>query len=183
MRKGGERQGRGGRGRKRGRKLHQSKQQQTQTLCTTITTHTNTSKNKHQNKHKHYNNTTEPTTSPLKRATGQHQPPVEAVGQVHCDHGASGGGVEAHVVRGVVEELGTSVTLHVVGIKVPPSQLDINPILLGGGGIKGISVMRQGVWRGEGGEGEEEGGEEKGREEGEGGEGEEGNRWGGGEVE
>ena len=61
-----------------------------------------------------------------------------------------------------------------MGVKVPPSQLDINPILLGGGGIKGISVMRQGVWREEGGEGEEE----KGREEGEGGEGEEGNRWG-----
>ena len=42
-----------------------------------------------------------------------------------------------------------------MGVEVPPSQLDINPILLGGGGIKGVSVMRQRVWRGEGGEEEE----------------------------
>ena len=42
-----------------------------------------------------------------------------------------GGGVDGHVVRGVVQELGPCVALNVVGVVIPPSQLHIQPVLLG----------------------------------------------------
>ena len=56
--------------------------------------------------------------------------PVEVVGEVQGNHEATGGGVDAHVVRGVVEELGTGVSLHVVRVVVAPTQLDVHPVLL-----------------------------------------------------
>ena len=45
---------------------------------------------------------------------------VEVVGQVLRHHAAGGRGVDAHVVRRVVEELAPGVTLDVVGVVVTP---------------------------------------------------------------
>ncbi len=42
------------------------------------------------------------------------------------------GGVDGHVVCGVVQELGTRVALNVVGVVVTPPQLDIDPVLVAG---------------------------------------------------
>ena len=65
--------------------------------------------------------------------------PVQVVGQVNGDHDSGGGGVDAHVVRGVVQELGSSISLHIVRVVVPPPQLNIHPVLLSSGGIHHIS--------------------------------------------
>ena len=45
---------------------------------------------------------------------------VEVVGEVHGHHTAGGRGVDAHVVRRVVEELATGVPLDVVSVVVTP---------------------------------------------------------------
>ena len=46
--------------------------------------------------------------------------------------GTCGGGVDRHVVSGVVEELGAGVPLDVMGIVVTPAQLHIYPVLVAG---------------------------------------------------
>ena len=56
--------------------------------------------------------------------------PVEVVGQIYAYQDASGGWVDAHVVCGVVEELGAGVALNVVAVVVAPSQLDVELVLL-----------------------------------------------------
>ncbi len=46
---------------------------------------------------------------------------VQVVGKVDGDETTGGRRVDAHVVGGVVEELGARVTLHVVRVKVAPT--------------------------------------------------------------
>lgn len=58
---------------------------------------------------------------------------MEVVGQVDGDQNAGWRGVDAHVVGGVVEELGPGVSLYIVRVVVSPSQLNVQPILLGRG--------------------------------------------------
>lgn len=55
---------------------------------------------------------------------------MQVVGQVYSDEQSSGRGVDRHVVCGVVQELGARVPLHVVGVVVAPTQLDVQPVLL-----------------------------------------------------
>ena len=43
-----------------------------------------------------------------------HIVPVKVVCEIKSDHDASGGRVDAHVVGGVVQELGSGVSLHVM---------------------------------------------------------------------
>lgn len=57
---------------------------------------------------------------------------MEVVGQVDGDEHPGGGGVDAHVVGGVVQELGSSVALDVVRVVVSPAKLYVDPVLLGG---------------------------------------------------
>lgn len=64
--------------------------------------------------------------------------PVQVVGQINGNEHPSGRGVDAHVVCGVVQELGPGVALDVVGVVVAPAQLDVNPVLLGGGAVHHI---------------------------------------------
>lgn len=64
--------------------------------------------------------------------------PVQVVGQINGNEHPSGRGVDAHVVRGVVQELGPGVALDVVGVVVAPAQLNVNPVLLGGGAVHHI---------------------------------------------
>ena len=69
---------------------------------------------------------------------------MKIVGQIDGDEDAGGTGVDTHVVGGVVEEFGTGVSLHVVGIVVTPPQLNVDPILLGRGGIHHVPERRAG---------------------------------------
>ena len=64
---------------------------------------------------------------------------MQVVGEVDGDEDAGGGGVDAHVVHGVVEELGACVPLDVVGVVVAPPQLDVQPELLGGRAVHRVS--------------------------------------------
>ena len=70
---------------------------------------------------------------------------MKIVGQIDGDEDAGGTGVDTHVVGGVVEEFGTGVSLHVVGIVVTPPQLNVDPILLGRGGIHHVPERR--AWK------------------------------------
>ena len=68
-------------------------------------------------------------------------PRVEVVREVHRQQRARGGGVDGHVVGGVVEELGPRVPLNVVRVKVAPPQLHVQP-KLGGGDRAVVRVPR-----------------------------------------
>ena len=57
---------------------------------------------------------------------------VQIVGQVDGDHAARRRRIDAHVVRGVVEELGARIALDVVRVVVAPAQLHVQPVLLRG---------------------------------------------------
>ena len=63
---------------------------------------------------------------------------VVVVGQVDRDEHAGGRPVNRHVVRGVVEELGPGVALNVVRVVVTPPELDVEPVLGGGGAVVGV---------------------------------------------
>lgn len=70
--------------------------------------------------------------------------PVQVIGQVDGNEYTCGRRVDTHVVRGVVQELGPGVALNVVGIIVPPAQLDVNPVFLGGGAVHHIPEDKEG---------------------------------------
>jgi hypothetical protein len=53
--------------------------------------------------------------------------------------------VDGHVVGTVVEELGTSVSLDVVGVEVSPSELHVDPVLAARGAVE--HVLRVGEER------------------------------------
>lgn len=71
--------------------------------------------------------------------------PVQVISQVNGNENAGGGGVDAHVIRGVVQKLGPGVALNVMGVVVSPSQLDVNPVFLCGGAVHHVSVGEQAV--------------------------------------
>ena len=60
---------------------------------------------------------------------------MKVVGQINTNHDASGTGIDRDVVGGVIEELGTSVSINVVRVEIAPSELDIKPVLGGAGAI------------------------------------------------
>ena len=68
--------------------------------------------------------------------------PVQVVCEVDGQQDTGGRGVDAHVVGGVVEVLGARVPLDVVGVVVPPPQLDVQPVLLGGGAVHHVSGVQ-----------------------------------------
>lgn len=68
---------------------------------------------------------------------------MEVVGQVDGDEHPRGGGVDTHVVGGVVQELGTGIALDVVGVVVSPAELDVDPVLLGGGAVHHIPEEKE----------------------------------------
>ena len=55
---------------------------------------------------------------------------VQVVRQVDGDHDSGGGGVDRHVVRRVVQELGAGVALNVVAVVVAPAQLHVQPVFV-----------------------------------------------------
>ena len=55
---------------------------------------------------------------------------VQVVGKIDTNHQTSGRGVDTHAVRGVVEVLGTDITLDVVRIVITVTKLNINPELV-----------------------------------------------------
>lgn len=63
---------------------------------------------------------------------------MQVVSQVDSNEHSGGGGVDAHVVRGVVQELGSGISLYVVRVVVAPSELDVNPVFLCGGAVHHI---------------------------------------------
>ena len=60
---------------------------------------------------------------------------MQVVGEVDGDEAACGRWIDRHVVRGVVEELCPRVALDVMRVVVTPPQLDVDPVLGGGGAI------------------------------------------------
>ena len=66
--------------------------------------------------------------------------PVKIVSQVNANEHPSGGGVDTHVVSGVVEVFCTCVSLNVVGVVVSPAELYINPVLLGCGTVHDVTA-------------------------------------------
>lgn len=71
---------------------------------------------------------------------------MEVVSQVNGNENAGGGGVDAHVICGVVQKLGPGVALNVMRIIVPPSQLNVNPVFLCGGAVHHVSVGGKDVY-------------------------------------
>ena len=70
---------------------------------------------------------------------------MKVVGQVDGDEHSGGRRVDAHVVCGVVQELGASVALNVVRVVVAPAELDVNPVFLGGGAVHYIPEEKRTV--------------------------------------
>mmetsp|Transcript_51851 Transcript_51851/g.121766 ORF Transcript_51851/g.121766 Transcript_51851/m.121766 type:complete len:1251 (+) Transcript_51851:175-3927(+) len=60
----------------------------------------------------------------------------QVVRQVDGNQRARRRGVDRHVVRGVVEELGARVALDVVRVEVAPAQLHVDPVLVGAAGVE-----------------------------------------------
>ena len=65
---------------------------------------------------------------------------MKIVRQIERDQHPSGGGVDTHVVSGVVKELGSRVSLDVVRVVVAPAQLDVNPVLLSCGAVHDVTM-------------------------------------------
>ena len=66
--------------------------------------------------------------------------PVKIVSQVNTDEHPSRGGVDTHVVSSVVKVLCACVSFNVVGIVVSPTELYINPILLGRSAVHNVTA-------------------------------------------
>ena len=77
---------------------------------------------------------------PLCGGSSNYPLPVQVVGEINGDHDTGRGGVDTHVVCGIVEELGSRVALYIVAVVVPPTQLHVHPVLLGRRGIHYIST-------------------------------------------
>ena len=60
---------------------------------------------------------------------------MQIVGEVDRDQHPGGGGVDAHVVRSVVEKLGARVSLNIVAVVISPPQLDVEPEFLRRGAV------------------------------------------------
>lgn len=60
---------------------------------------------------------------------------MEVVSQVDSNEHPGGGGVDTHVVGGVVQELCPGVALDVMRVIVTPAQLNVNPVFLCGGAV------------------------------------------------
>lgn len=57
---------------------------------------------------------------------------MQVVSEVNANQQPCWRGIDTHVVCGVIEKLGTGVTLNVMRVVVTPPQLYINPVLLCG---------------------------------------------------
>lgn len=55
---------------------------------------------------------------------------VQVVREIDANEHAARGRVDGHVVCRVVQELGASVSLHVVRVEVAPPQLNVDPVLV-----------------------------------------------------
>lgn len=69
--------------------------------------------------------------------------PVQVVSQVDSNEHSGGGGVDTHVVCGVVQELGSGIALNVMRVIVAPSELNVNPVFLCGGAVHHIPEKGQ----------------------------------------
>ena len=63
---------------------------------------------------------------------------VQVVTQVKGAEHTGGGGIQGHVVCGVVQELRAGIALDIVGIKVAPAELHVNPELAASGAFEAI---------------------------------------------
>ena len=65
---------------------------------------------------------------------------MKIVSQVNANEHPSRGGVDTHVVSGVVKVFCTCISLNVMGIVVSPAELYINPVLLGCGAVHNVTA-------------------------------------------
>ena len=68
---------------------------------------------------------------------------VHVVGQIDGNEAAGGGWVNGDVVSSVVKELGTGISLNIMRVKITPSQLDINPVLIGSSPVIVLLLLMQ----------------------------------------
>ena len=64
---------------------------------------------------------------------------MKIVGQINANEDPSRGGVNAHVICGVVKVFGACVSLDVMRIVVTPTKLYIDPVLLSCGAIHDVT--------------------------------------------
>lgn len=69
--------------------------------------------------------------------------PVKIVSQVNANEYPSRGGVDTHVVRGVVKVFCACVSLDVVGVVVSPAELYVDPVFLGRGTVHDVTAKKQ----------------------------------------
>mmetsp|Transcript_39638 Transcript_39638/g.86525 ORF Transcript_39638/g.86525 Transcript_39638/m.86525 type:complete len:232 (+) Transcript_39638:1500-2195(+) len=72
---------------------------------------------------------------PISKAT------VQVVGEINSKKNSSRRRIDRHVVSRVVQELGTTIPLDIVGIKIAPSKLNINPVLRCGRAVKTVLLF------------------------------------------
>ena len=65
---------------------------------------------------------------------------MKIVGQVNTDEHPSRGGVDTHVVGSVVKVFCACVSFNVVGVVVSPTELYVDPVLLGRGAVHGVTA-------------------------------------------
>ena len=68
---------------------------------------------------------------------------MKIVSQVNADEHPCRGGVDTHVVGGVVKVLCACVSLDVMGVVVSPTELDIDPVLLGRGAVHNVTAKKK----------------------------------------
>ena len=68
---------------------------------------------------------------------------MQIISQIDSDEQTSRRGVDGHVISGVVQELGSRVPLHIVGVVVAPTELDVQPVLLGCCVVHCVSVGKE----------------------------------------
>lgn len=64
---------------------------------------------------------------------------MQVIGQINGNEHTSRRRIDTHVVRSVVQELGSCIALDIMGIVISPAQLDIYPVLLSGGAVHHVS--------------------------------------------
>ena len=64
---------------------------------------------------------------------------MKIVSQVNTDEHPSRGGVDTHVVGSVVKVFCACVSFNVVGVVVSPTELYIDPVLLGRGAVHDVT--------------------------------------------
>mmetsp|Transcript_18308 Transcript_18308/g.41869 ORF Transcript_18308/g.41869 Transcript_18308/m.41869 type:complete len:304 (+) Transcript_18308:1557-2468(+) len=60
---------------------------------------------------------------------------IQTVPQIDRDETSRGRGIDAHVIRGIIQKFGPCIPFDIVGIEIAPPELHVQPIFIGGAAI------------------------------------------------